>query len=70
MKYTEKVYDVVSGKETIIERDFTKEELLKIEAEQKRLKEIEQNNKAREEARIALLNKLGITPEEAAVLLG
>ncbi len=59
--YIEKIYDVQTGEETIIERPFTKEELAAIatekEATEKRLAELE----AKASARAAILEKLGLT---------
>jgi hypothetical protein len=70
MKITEKIVDAVTGEETIIERDETAEE-------SKRRLEIEGRNaaiaaheKERNEKRQAVLDKLGLTADEAAALLG
>lgn len=69
MKIIEKEYNVITGEETIKERDETVEEkkerldfLASIEAAK-----IEAETKAAEKA--ALLKRLGITAEEAALLL-
>jgi hypothetical protein len=70
IKIIEKTLDLTTGEETIIERDETAAETKarldyaqEVEAEQ-----AEAQAKATEKA--ALLAKLGITEEEAALLLG
>ncbi len=58
MKITEKIVNALTGEETFLERDETKEETkLRLEAE------------AKATAKAALLSKLGITADEAALLL-
>ena len=63
-----KIVNVETGEE--IEREMTKEELVQqakdIEAEEKRLA----NLQAQAAAKAALLERLGITEEEAKLLLG
>lgn len=70
MKITEKIFDVLTGEETFIERDETSEE-------QKIREELEANieakkieNEAKALARKAILERLGLTEEEARLLLG
>jgi hypothetical protein len=58
-------HDVVT--DIITERDLTEEEILAIEAKIAAKAEAEAQ---REEARKAVLNRLGITEEEAKLLLG
>jgi hypothetical protein len=71
MEYTEKIIDITTGKETI--RPYTKAEIAEVEAaiakiESERL--IRENEKAAKElAKAALLERLGITADEAALLL-
>ena len=66
--YREKIVDTITGEESF--RNYTAEEIAKVESE------IEKTNlelaeaTAREAARQALLDKLGITAEEAQLLLG
>jgi len=55
---------------TRVERDFTEAELAQIELDKKANKEFEDKIKARAEQRQALLTRLGITEEEARILLG
>ena len=66
--YTEKIVDIQTGKETL--RNYTADEIAAVE------NAIKENNakdllaKKQEEMKAALLEKLGITAEEAALLLG
>jgi hypothetical protein len=69
MKIIEKTFDIVSGQETIVERDETKEETKdRLEAEKIKAQAIA---KAEEKSieKTAVLQKLGLTAEEVAVLL-
>lgn len=70
MKYINTNIDAITGEITVTERDFTKEELneQKINAENAAIRKAEADAKAA--ARQALLNRLGITQEEAQLLLG
>jgi tRNA U34 5-carboxymethylaminomethyl modifying GTPase MnmE/TrmE len=71
-KWHKKIYDASTGVETII--DFTPEEVVIAEAQQAEFlaeiakKEIEKTAKDAEKQ--AILDRLGITAEEAALLLG
>ena len=70
MKITEKIFDVETGEQSIIERDETaaeKKSREKLEAEY--AKEIKQAE-AKTTARQAVLDRLGLTAEEAQLLLG
>jgi len=69
MKITEKTFNVESGEETIIEREETKSEKelrTKLDAE---YAAAQAEITAKVNARLALLERLGITAEEAALLL-
>ena len=69
MKITEKDFNIQTGKETVTEREETKSEKdlrLKLEAEAIAA-QAEAESKAT--AKAALLEKLGISSEEAALLL-
>jgi hypothetical protein len=70
MKITEKIYDVQTGEITVIERDETaQEQALRLEREAKvEARQAEAATKAAQ--RQAVLNRLGITEEEARILLG
>jgi hypothetical protein len=69
LKITEKNYDVSTGQETFTEREETKSEKdlrLQLEAEGA---ELAAQLQAKAIARTAILEKLGITAEEASLLL-
>jgi hypothetical protein len=70
MKIVEKIVNAKTGEEKIIEREATAEELL--EAQENRAKaEAEAAAKAEAQSKLAaLLDRLGITEEEAKLLLG
>jgi len=69
MLITEKIFDVSTGEETIIEREETAEEIayreLKLAEAQAKLAEAE----AKAQAKAELLQRLGITEDEAKLLL-
>lgn len=69
MKKIEVIIDVITGEETSIERDETPQEKSEREALEKEIaqRKIEEENKAI--ARQALLVQLGITEEQAKLLL-
>lgn len=67
--YIEKIYDVQTGEETIVERPFTKDELAAIEAEKKAAEKRQAELEAKASARAAILEKLGLTEDEAKLLL-
>jgi hypothetical protein len=70
MKIKEKTFNLKTGQEEITERDETAQEI----AERKELEKsnaiAKAENEAKAIARAALLERLGITAEEAALLLG
>ena len=70
MKITQKEFNLITGEETITERDETAAEAkARKEAESEFAKrQIEAEAKAT--ARAEILNRLGLTAEEAAILLG
>lgn len=51
-------------------RDATPEEVAAIDAQQSEAAKVEANRQAKEQARAAVLAKLGLTADEAAALLG
>lgn len=70
MKIIERIHNIETGEVTDIERDATPQETAQVQEAQAR---VEAEAAARAEAetkRTALLVKLGITEEEAKVLLG
>ena len=72
MTYVEKIVDVTTGEETI--RPFTKEEIAVVEAEQAKAKAEHdaqiKEQAAKDAARQAVLDKLGLSADEVAALLG
>lgn len=70
MKIIEKIYDVETGEENIIEREETlQEKKLREKAEAETALRISEMQK-KAEAKAALFERLGITEEEAKLLLG
>jgi len=69
MKITEAILDVRTGEQTITERDATPAEIKEIEKARAQAAAKEIEIVAQEAARQALLDKLGITAEEAKLLL-
>ena len=65
--YKEKIVNVETGEETY--RDYTPEEIATVEAAQAEAVAIAAAQEAKEAARLALLDKLGITEDEAKLLL-
>jgi phosphopantetheinyl transferase (holo-ACP synthase) len=66
--YVEKILDLATDKETT--RNYTADEIAKVEAAQAKGAEIAAQLEAKEAARQAVLKKLGLTADEAAALLG
>lgn len=69
MKIVEKYFDIVTQEETTIERDETPEEALAREANEQRIAELARVEAENQRRREELLNRLGITEEEAKLLL-
>jgi hypothetical protein len=72
MTYTEKIIDVATGEETI--RPYTAEEIKAVEAAQKQaaidFAKRESEQAAKDATKQAVLEKLGLTADEVAALLG
>ena len=71
MKYTEKIYDITTGEETI--REYTKEEIANVEAEMARLEVINAERETQEalkQSAHAKLAALGLTADEVAAIVG
>jgi len=66
-KPTIKIHNVETGE--IIERDMTTEEILEIEAKAEKDAQLKAEAEAKAEAKAALLEQLGITEEQAKLLL-
>ena len=70
MKITEKIVDVQTGEETITERNETTDEKKAREALQKEFAAAQIEAEAKAAARQAILDRLGLTADEAKLLLG
>ena len=70
MKIIEKIFDIQSGEETIIEREETAEETTERLEFLAKLAEEKAEAEAEAAARQAILDRLGLTEEEARLLLG
>jgi hypothetical protein len=70
MKITEKIFNIETGEETFVEREETDDEKNQRLAYEQQIKEEAAIAEERALARQALLDKLGITAEEARLLLG
>ena len=69
MKISEKTFNIQTGEETITERDETPQEKSEREQLEKSNAVTQAENEAKATAKAALLAKLGITADEAALLL-
>jgi hypothetical protein len=69
MKITEKEFDLITGEETITERDETAAERSTREARESEIAIAQAEAEAKATAKADLLEKLGITAEEAKLLL-
>jgi hypothetical protein len=69
MKITEKIVDINTGEEQIVEREATLQEIEEIEAAKKQAVERQLRIDSEKKARLEVLQKLGITEEEAKLLL-
>ena len=70
MKIIEKEFNAITGKETITEREETPAEKTEREIYEKKLQELHSQAQAKAAARQAILDRLGLTEEEAKILLG
>jgi hypothetical protein len=70
MKTIEKIINIQTGEETIVENELSNEEVAYIKAFQLAEKEKADERAEKESARQAVLAKLGLTAEEAQALLG
>ena len=69
MKIIEKEVNLLTGEETITERDMTAAEFAQYEADQDALAEKAAAEAAKAAEKAALLTRLGITADEAKLLL-
>lgn len=65
MKYIEAIFDCNTQKETFIEREYSLEQI----ADQTKIAQERADAQAAQTAKLALLEKLGITADEAALLI-
>jgi len=70
MKIIEKEFNVQTGEETITERDETAAEKKVREAREKEVAAAIAETEAKEAARQAILDRLGLTADEAKLILG
>lgn len=70
MKIIEKEFNIVTGEETITEREETETETKVRLQHEKDMAALEAEAQAKANAREAILNRLGLTTDEAAILLG
>lgn len=69
MKITETIFDVVTQETTVIERELTADEIAERKAAEADAKKTEAEAQANAQAKAELLAKLGITEDEAKLLL-
>lgn len=69
MKYIEKIFDVSTGETTMVERDMTSEEQTAYNNAINEANAIMAEAAAKAAAKAALLEQLGITEEQAKLLL-
>jgi hypothetical protein len=70
MKTTEKTIDLTTGEETISERNETAEETKARSDREEAILQLEAEAAARLSARQVILDRLGLTEQEAVILLG
>jgi hypothetical protein len=70
MKSIEKIIDIQTGEETLVEHTLSADEVAYIKAFELAEKEKADERAEKEAARSAVLTKLGLTAEEAQALLG
>jgi hypothetical protein len=70
MKITEKEYNVQTGETTIVERDATADEIADRAKMEKLVKAEQAEIKAKEKEKTAILDRLGLSADEAKLLLG
>lgn len=68
MKLFERIIDIQTGEEIL--REYTNEEIAEVEKAEAESLKLQAEENAKVIARLAILEKLGITEEEAKVLLG
>lgn len=69
MKIIERTHDITTGETTDVERDLTAAEIAEIEAKNAKAQAKAEAEATKATEKAALLEKLGITADEAALLL-
>lgn len=69
MKIIERIFDATTGETTDIEREMTAQEIAEIEVAKDKISERIAQQAEKDAARKAIFQKLGITEEEAGILL-
>jgi hypothetical protein len=70
MKITEKIFDINTDKETVLERDETANEKKIREKEEKEIKALKAEAQAKAQAKAAILDRIGLTADELKTILG
>ncbi len=70
MKIIEKEFNALTGEETITERDETAAEKKARETKEKEIAALQAEAEAKETARQAIADRLGLTADELKLLLG
>ena len=70
MKIKETIYDVITQETSIVEHELTADEIAERQEAEADAQKAEAEAAAKAEAKVALLEKLGITEDEAKLLLG
>jgi len=70
MKITEKEFNALTGEETITERDETAAEKKSREASEKQFALLQSEIEAKQLARQAIADRIGLTADEIKLLLG
>lgn len=70
MKIIEKMFDITTGEETISEREETADEKIERQTAENEVAQVQAETQAKSVQRLQILERLGITEEEAKLLLG
>ena len=70
MKITEKIINIQTGEETITEREETAAEKKARETAEAKFSAAQAEAEARETAKAAILNRIGLTADELKTILG
>jgi hypothetical protein len=70
MKITETIYDIITQETTVIERELTADEIAERELADAEQAQRDAEQASKDAARQAVLDKLGLSADEVAALLG